>query len=1215
MPTTQPLLRPTTFSNNIPPTNRIRLVPHLDSRRALRFEPVSCDLRDGDTPLRIGRFTDRSDTNKLAFKSKVVSRTHAEIWSDNGNFYIKDTKSTSGTFLNHLRLSPAGSESKPYHLKDGDIVQLGVDYHGNADDNYQSVKIRIEVGHEWRATASASSDRTITSWESSSGEPVGHPPNYIDTLAKYSDNSFITTPSGDDTVGLWSTKTHHQTGQRTTEVERVAISPHGEVPVSGDHVGKVRLWSIGDRLLEQRKAEGRMRDGEAAQQQPLFTFSDTQLHCHDGQSSHPSETDETLATVWDACIAGDLHTAEELLTQEIDEDGGGNDSYAIRSLVRARNFEWDDALQDAVKSIAVQPSLWGYISKGIALCGNQQLWDAMEAFDLAFIFSEHDSNPISIDLLLLIKAVALFNASCHDEAMRRVHDLIGAYQHSDTFPCSVVNSYLRVQLAMIAFDNEQYSEAADQLTADVTTTTGLFSLKMPLEPRLEIFALLFGWDFDSIQQTIHQRRCEAFLRADRLPEAAESLRYMMSMLGEPKKGSCLEWSTAFKQDCTARCVAKADEAVAADIYEMAFDLYSAAIELDSSSHFLFAHRGKAKLGRKLYAEALHDAEKVIELKPSSSLGYELKYAALQGAQRYDEAIEVITAMLSKLDDPPDAHIQKLRQQYLRSEAVDAIGRAIHAHLENAPLRLLNTSTGRLCDRETQINAFMEGTEYRELLFSWMTDARLQTEPIQDAVAKYFSWAMLSHRWESKELLLHEIKDKVVYDLDPVGTTVKLQMFCKIAHDAGYRWAWSDTCCIDQNNNVEVQRSVNSMFVWYRQSALTIVYLLDVPPWAKSGALASSVWNTRGWTIQEFLAPTVVLFYKADWTPYLNNHSPNHKESITIMQELEDSTGIDAHALVAFRPGMTNAREKLQWASTRVTTLQEDIVYSLFGIFGVHLPVIYGEMKQNALGRLLQEIVARSGDITALDWVGKSSEFNSCLPADISSYEAPPCLLPSLSEDEMQSSISMLRQTVPVESALKLYTFLDNLSAPRFANFRLQLPCIAFPVTEIRRRNGQGQELTCSTYNVKADGLQDLLIDTENRLFQFSRARPTQQTFLLVRPWNRYDLGLPDFADNKTTEAWSSCWSPSWSVPLSTPSSLPDHSQSVSAAEHEPVDSESHSRALRLIMHLGQPFSALLLAQQRGGEYKRIASDRNIIAQIRDMTAVDDMMDVRTLEIL
>jgi hypothetical protein len=146
--------------------HRIRLVPHLHDRRSLRFEPICRDLKEGDAALRIGRFTDRSglglaaanalSSNKLAFKSKVVSRAHAEVWVEpGGKIMIKDTKSSSGTFLNHMRLSPAGTESKPHQLKDGDILQLGVDYQGGTEDIYKSVKIRIEMGREWQSGANA----------------------------------------------------------------------------------------------------------------------------------------------------------------------------------------------------------------------------------------------------------------------------------------------------------------------------------------------------------------------------------------------------------------------------------------------------------------------------------------------------------------------------------------------------------------------------------------------------------------------------------------------------------------------------------------------------------------------------------------------------------------------------------------------------------------------------------------------------------------------------------------------------------------------------------------------------------------------------------------------------------------------------------------------------------------------------------------------------
>jgi hypothetical protein len=534
--------------------------------------------------------------------------------------------------------------------------------------------------------------------------------------------------------------------------------------------------------------------------------------------------------------------------------------------------------------------------------------------------------------------------------------------------------------------------------------------------------------------------------------------------------------------------------------------------------------------------------------------------------------------------PPELH----REDIPLSEAESAIRKVIRDLLENTPHRLLNTLTGVLYDREAQINAFTTSTEYQELLLLEMKHANL--ERMEEAAETYFHYVMLSHRWQEDESPLYDIHGKKVYDMyfESRSGTTKLHPFCRVAHDAGYRWAWVDICCIDQTSNVEVQESVNSMFAWYRDAALTIVYLSDVPPSSKSGALARSAWNQRGWTVQEFLASKVVLFYQMDWTLYLDNRS-NHKESAAIMRELEDATGIDVRSLVSFRPGMRGARKKLQWVSMRDTTVPEDIAYSLFGIFGVKLPVIYGERKQNALGRLLQEVVAQSGDITALDWVGKSSEFHSCLPAEIASYGAPSCSPPFPSGDEIQTSASLLRSAVGVELALKLHNTLDQVSVARFAARRLRLPCIIFPVTEVKWTNDQGQQPLLA-FMIKADGLQDLSITTEDNLNQLWRAGRARHTFLLVRPWDRSLLYPPDVAD------------------------FPYLSNQESESPGENKDSKSYSRALRLIVRLGQPFSAFFLMQQRGGEYKRIASDQNIIAQVKDMTSVNDMMDIRTLEI-
>jgi hypothetical protein len=112
--------------------------------------------------------------------------------------------------------------------------------------------------------------------------------------------------------------------------------------------------------------------------------------------------------------------------------------------------------------------------------------------------------------------------------------------------------------------------------------------------------------------------------------------------------------------------------------------------------------------------------------------------------------------------------------------------------------------------------------------------------------------------------------------------------------------------------------------------------------------------------------------------------------------------------------------------------------------------------------------------------------------------------------------------------------------------------------------------------------------------------------LLIHPWDRSLLELHDFEELSDTESILVEDSSPPVSPLSPIGSL---------GEIGSDDTGSYSRALQLITRLGQPFSAFLLAQQRGGEYKRIATDQNIIAQVKDMTAVHDMMDVRTIEIL
>ncbi|KAI7901189.1 SMAD/FHA domain-containing protein [Cokeromyces recurvatus] len=130
--------------------NYLRIVPHIDTdSRPFIFDIIEKEINETSL-LKLGRFTDRNNlfTNRIAFKSKVVSRGHAEIWIKDNQLYIKDIGSSSGTFINRIRLSPANQISEAYLLNNGDIVQLGMDYQGGIEEMFRCIKMKIELNNE-----------------------------------------------------------------------------------------------------------------------------------------------------------------------------------------------------------------------------------------------------------------------------------------------------------------------------------------------------------------------------------------------------------------------------------------------------------------------------------------------------------------------------------------------------------------------------------------------------------------------------------------------------------------------------------------------------------------------------------------------------------------------------------------------------------------------------------------------------------------------------------------------------------------------------------------------------------------------------------------------------------------------------------------------------------------------------------------------------------
>ncbi|KAG1789003.1 uncharacterized protein HD556DRAFT_1447277 [Suillus plorans] len=343
----------------------------------------------------------------------------------------------------------------------------------------------------------------------------------------------------------------------------------------------------------------------------------------------------------------------------------------------------------------------------------------MRGMSLYIVFMYVDADLNKTHLLLLIKAIALFNANQRDEAILRVQELATTRPNPNSLACGIVEAYLHVQLGMNALADARHNEAANHFTAAMNTIG--FSSMSAIHSRYDVFVVLFGWDLKSLWQTAHQNRCNVLLRAGRLPEAIEAYRYMMDRADEAMKARCIDWSTGnmlYPTTGATDLAAVGDDALAAGNYDRAIELYSATIHLDLAIDTIFANRSKARLGKMPWDDVLLDAEK-------------LKHEVLHGAHQYDEAIEAFKIMLSKLEDATDT------EATIHPNIEDRI----KVQLDDAPHRLINTSTGRLCNREVQINAFRMSAKYKELLSSTMKHADLHTERIRDVVAMYLCHAI------------------------------------------------------------------------------------------------------------------------------------------------------------------------------------------------------------------------------------------------------------------------------------------------------------------------------------------------------------------------------------------------------------------------------------------------------------------------------------------
>ncbi|KAI6097473.1 hypothetical protein F5141DRAFT_460253 [Pisolithus sp. B1] len=553
-------------------------------------------------------------------------------------------------------------------------------------------------------------------------------------------------------------------------------------------------------------------------------------------------------------------------------------------------------------------------------------------------------------------------------------------------------------------------------------------------------------------------------------------------------------------------------------------------------------------------------------------------------------------MLLAIEQSYDPAIKQLRKNYTSPSettvTIDAVARGI---LKSCPLVVIDVTTGRLCDGLERMTIFKADPLFKALVSSMTRKA--DRERIQRVATSFFGYVMFSHAWQGNEPSFQDVNAvESVWNLPNTPLSGKLQNFCKETRRLGFRWAWSDTCCIDKTMSSILNQSLTSMYKWYADSATTLVFLAGVGHPSKPGDLTRSLWMTRAWTLQELLAPKVILFYDSQWKPYLGDTGTNHKESPETMQELVNAIKIPCGTIVKFSPDDLGVREKLHLASTRNATMEEDVAYSLIGIFKSDIRPHYGE-GANALGHLLEEIVARFGEVAVLAWSGKSSSYNSCLPDCISVYSQALYNPPSLEGEGMKTRVVQLRGKLSKREALSIYKQIKSLQPARFAARRLYLPCIVFPVRALSiQGDHRGDE---KLYHAEVSGLGSVKFTTT-----YGLTPGKQKKLVFVHPWIRHIRGPSSgVAGENDTDT--------------------DSDSDGSAGSDEDASSHAvavpqaggYARALQMIARLGQPFNALLLVRQPDGEYKRVAAENEIVVPGLGTDVTPKNIRARVLEIL
>jgi hypothetical protein len=292
------------------------------------------------------------------------------------------------------------------------------------------------------------------------------------------------------------------------------------------------------------------------------------------------------------------------------------------------------------------------------------------------------------------------------------------------------------------------------------------------------------------------------------------------------------------------------------------------------------------------------------------------------------------------------------------------------------------------------------------------------------------YAILSHCWGEGEVTFQDMNSSKWQHMPGARKTNYASSQCR---RDGLEHLWIDTFCIDKSSSAELSEAINSMYSWYEKSEICYAYLEDLFRRTQSGSLQTDSdllggrWFTRGWTLQELIAPSKINFYDVCWQLIGTKK--------TLAGRLSSITAIPSEVLEdASKRMFSSVARRMTWAARRQTTRMEDIAYSLFGIFGVNMPLLYGE-GERAFVRLQEEILKEVDDHSIFAWgLLKDSDTNlessyGVLAVSPAAFAGSESVIPIPSGKSESQPSSMTNKGLRIEVPLLNRAITENLSHP------------------------------------------------------------------------------------------------------------------------------------------------------------------------------------------